>query len=86
MQEVCAALCMHYVDHLSSMDTLTSVDDRPYWRDANEGGRNIEPLHCKAHLQLWHKDVADSAMACHVHVTTAFNLNLSATIFKPPAV
>ena len=50
--------------HLSSMDTLTSVDDRPYWRDANEGGRNVEPLHCKAHLQLWHKDVAESAMAC----------------------
>ena len=72
---------------LSSMDGHSSVDDRTYWRDADEGGRDVEPLHCKAHLQLWHKAVANTATShVHVHVIAAFDSDLSALFLQPAAV
>ena len=62
--------------HLFSLDSHSSVDDCPDRRDADEGRRDVEPLHCKARLQLWQKVVADTASAseshhARVHVTTA---------------
>lgn len=61
---------------LSSMDCHRSVDDCAYWRDADEGRRDVEPLHCKDQLELWHMLSADNASVseshhAQVYVTTA---------------
>ena len=49
---------------LSSVNGRSSVDDCPYRRDANEGGGDVEALHCKARLQPWHNNIGGTATSC----------------------